>query len=40
MQKELLLSEIVFDVENKADYENKYQEILQNIIKMDLKKLL
>ena len=38
MQKELLLSEIVFDVENKADYENKYQEILQNIIKNGFKK--
>lgn len=38
MQKELLLSEIVFNVENKADYENKYQEILQNIIKNGFKK--
>ena len=38
MQKELLLSEIVFGVENKADYENKYQEILQNIIKNGFKK--
>ena len=38
MQKELLLSEIVFDVENKADYEKKYQEILQNIIKNGFKK--
>ena len=37
-QRELLLSEIIFDVANKIDYENKYKEILKDIDKLGFKK--
>ncbi len=37
-QRELLLSEIIFDVTNKIDYENKYKKILLDIEKIGFKK--
>ena len=37
-QRELLLSEIIFNVTNKIDYENKYEEILKDIEKSGFKK--
>ena len=37
-QRELLLSEIIFDVTNKIDYKNKYEEILKDIEKLGFKK--
>ena len=37
-QKELLLSEIIFNATNKIDYENKYEEILKDIEKLGFKK--
>ncbi len=37
-QRELLLSEIIFNVENNVDYENKYKKILLDIEKIGFKK--
>ena len=37
-QRELLLSEIIFNVTNKIDFENKYEEILKDIEKSGFKK--
>ena len=37
-QRELLLSEIIFDVTNKIDYENKYKKILLDIEKIGFKR--
>ena len=38
MQKELLLSEIIFDVVNKDDFDDKYYKILSDIEKIGFKK--
>tara|TARA_B100000963_G_scaffold278352_1_gene246738 strand:+ start:7364 stop:8308 length:945 start_codon:yes stop_codon:yes gene_type:complete len=38
LQKELLLSEIIFDVVNKDDFEDKYEKILSDIEKIGFKK--
>ncbi len=38
LQKELLLSEIIFDVINKDDFEDKYEKILSDIEKIGFKK--
>ncbi len=37
-QRELLISEIVFDVDNKDDFKNKYEKILSDIEKIGFKK--
>ena len=37
-QRELLLSEIIFNVKNKIDFENKYEKILLDIEKIGFKK--